>query len=67
MVESPAIAKPVELLRLVDGAASLTQHSLPRPTHRARKDEMGEARSVMRALKEEKDEIRSQLDAMQVC
>lgn len=30
------------------------------------KDEMGEARSVMRTLKEERDEIRGQLDAMQV-
>lgn len=29
-------------------------------------DEMGEARSVMRTLKEERDEIRGQLDAMQV-
>ena len=27
---------------------------------------MGEARAVMRALKEERDEIRGQLDAMQV-
>lgn len=30
-------------------------------------DEMGEARAVMRALKEERDEIRSHLDGMQVC
>lgn len=29
-------------------------------------DEMGEARAVMRALKEERDEIRSHLDTMQV-
>lgn len=29
-------------------------------------DEMGEARAVMRILKEERDEIRGQLDAMQV-
>lgn len=30
-------------------------------------DEMGEARAVMRTLKEERDEIRSHLDGMQVC
>lgn len=29
-------------------------------------DEMGEARAVMRTLKEERDEIRSHLDGMQV-
>lgn len=29
-------------------------------------DEMGEARNVMRTLKEERDEIRGQLDSMQV-
>lgn len=28
---------------------------------------MGEARAVMRTLKEERDEIRSHLDGMQVC
>lgn len=33
----------------------------------AAQDEMGEARAVMRTLKEERDEIRSHLDGMQVC
>lgn len=36
-------------------------------THaRGGQDEMGEARAVMRTLKEERDEIRSHLDGMQV-